>query len=134
MGSFSDILMCALPAPQATETLVVEQQARLRAETKEEDERRERISTTAQTAAIQQQHSKEMETERLTRTKLETEASMKAQVSGHRGVFFLSSPFFCFCRFLSFFVVFCRFLSFFIFPAIVFVCVCSVLSRPFHRF
>lgn len=67
--------------PQATEALVVEKQARLRAETKEEDERRERISTTAQTAAIQQQHSKEMETERLARAKLEAEASMKAQVS-----------------------------------------------------
>lgn len=83
---------------QASETLIVEKQARLRAETKEEDERRERISTTAQTAAIQQQHSKEMETERLARAKLETEASLKAQVRQSvtwQGVFCLWQ--FCCC-------------------------------------
>lgn len=58
----------------------MEKQARLRAETKEEDERRERISTTAQTAAVQQQHSKEMEAERVARVKLETESSVRIQV------------------------------------------------------
>lgn len=59
----------------------MEKGARLRAETKEEDERRERISTTAQTAAVQQQHSKEMEAERVARVKLETESEIRAQVS-----------------------------------------------------
>eukprot|EP00904_Undaria_pinnatifida_P003873 jgi/Undpi1/13487/HiC_scaffold_8.g03146.m1 len=75
----AELVEARMKAQQASETLIVEKQARLRAETKEEDERRERISTTAQTAAIQQQHSKEMETERLARAKLETEASLKAQ-------------------------------------------------------
>ncbi|CAN0077931.1 unnamed protein product, partial [Ectocarpus sp. 8 AP-2014] len=65
----------------AIETLAVEKEARLRAETKEEDERRERISTTAQTAAVQQQHSKEMEAERVARVKLETESEIRAQAS-----------------------------------------------------
>lgn len=67
---------------QASDTLAVEKQARLRAETKEEDERRERISTTAQTTAIQQQHSKEMEAERVARLKVETEAALRTQVGG----------------------------------------------------
>lgn len=59
----------------------MEKEARLRAETKEEDERRERISTTAQTAAVQQQHSREMEAERVARVKLETESEIRTQVS-----------------------------------------------------
>lgn len=65
---------------KASETLAVEKQARLRAETKEEDERRERISTTAQTAAIQQQHSKQVEAERVARVTLETETRILSQV------------------------------------------------------
>ncbi|CAM9451894.1 unnamed protein product, partial [Ectocarpus sp. 12 AP-2014] len=77
----AELVEARMKAQQAIETLAVEKEARLRAETKEEDERRERISTTAQTAAVQQQHSKEMEAERVARVKLETESEMRAKAA-----------------------------------------------------
>lgn len=78
------VFLLTAMALQASDALAVEKQARLRAETKEEDERRERISTTAQTTAVRQQHSKEMEAERLSRIKLETDVSLRSEV----GIFF----------------------------------------------
>lgn len=80
----TELVEARMKAQQATETLVVEKQGRLRAETKEEDERRERISTTAQMQAVQEKHALEMEAERVARTKLETETALLSQVRRRR--------------------------------------------------
>eukprot|EP00752_Nemacystus_decipiens_P017456 g15650.t1 len=65
----------------APEALSVKKQARQRAVTKE-DERRERISTTVQTAAVQQQHSMEMEVKGVTALRIQSAVSEKSGLTG----------------------------------------------------
>ncbi|CAM9384876.1 unnamed protein product [Ascophyllum nodosum] len=77
----AELVEASMEAKQATKALGGERQSRLRAETREEDERRERISTMANAQAQATEHRQEMEAQRNARSKMEAEFEQRLKTA-----------------------------------------------------